>query len=587
LIGIAPADPLQCKQLVAHKKQTMRVVLLCWITLLLAASALALKHTSVKREVQIAANVEKIKLEIALANTESKPQTQYKLLLTPDEDQRLSYALALFNPNDETVYTELEKQKTLEKGYVVYLLKLSEPLQTNANTFFHIRLALTHPTHALPEKVSQNDPVYVRYKGNAKFYSPYETQQLSCEFNLGTSDIKSFLEPASTRAIVSGEAVSYNWGETPAFSNEYAEFHFKADKPFITFRQVIREIEISQWGNVAIEEQYEVENTAAKFTGGFSRLDYQLSQNKNSANNFESFTAILPPNVAEVYYRDHLGNVTTSNFRSGKKSSILELRTRFPLMPSWKADFYIGYHISSEDMLFTDPSSGKMVLESRFGTPFRAGVIDELIVRVILPEGASAIESEIPFEHEASPLSHRLTYLDTTGRPVLEFKKRNVVQFHNKVFQVSYAFPSFYILREPLYLIAGVFSFFLAAIVYARLASSLGSNETLHRRKVSAGQSALVRSKALIGDSLERVAALLEQSNQAPSDLLLSHLDDPLREIEESSDCPDSLREDVSSAKKLLKSLKQTLKKKEGISATKLSSVVSDLRNLSTQFLNQ
>jgi hypothetical protein len=59
-------------------------------------------------------------------------------------------------------------------------------------------------------------------------------------------------------ATVSGESIQYRWGRTPALSVEIFVLHFAAEKSFVAFRKVIREIEISQWANVAIEEHNEV-----------------------------------------------------------------------------------------------------------------------------------------------------------------------------------------------------------------------------------------------------------------------------------------------------------------------------------------
>ena len=41
--------------------------------------------------------------------------------------------------------------------------------------------------------------------------------------------------------------------------------------------RVEREVEVSQWGNVAFEEVIYAHNTATPLTGEFSRLDYYRS----------------------------------------------------------------------------------------------------------------------------------------------------------------------------------------------------------------------------------------------------------------------------------------------------------------------
>lgn len=54
--------------------------------------------------------------------------------------------------------------------------------------------------------------------------------------------------------------------------------------------RVVRELEISLWRNLAVEEIYEIKNGGAILDGGFSRIDYERRQGKGNAdfskNNF-------------------------------------------------------------------------------------------------------------------------------------------------------------------------------------------------------------------------------------------------------------------------------------------------------------
>lgn len=63
-------------------------------------------------------------------------------------------------------------------------------------------------------------------------------------------------------------------------------------------------------------------------------------------------------------------------------------------------------------------------------------VVDEALVRVILPEGASNIELEAPYAVQRLPDTLHFTYLDTKGRPVVEIKAKNLVENHIQDFKV-------------------------------------------------------------------------------------------------------------------------------------------------------
>mgnify|MGYP001092101825 CR=1 FL=1 len=61
----------------------------------------------------------------------------------------------------------------------------------------------------------------------------------------------------------------------PPFSYSKLRVHFVNNQAFATFTSVEREIEISHWGNVAVEEVYDLKHTGASLIGEFSRADFQ------------------------------------------------------------------------------------------------------------------------------------------------------------------------------------------------------------------------------------------------------------------------------------------------------------------------
>jgi hypothetical protein len=83
----------------------------------------------------------------------------------------------------------------------------------------------------------------------------------------------------------------------------------------------------------------------------------------------------------------------------------------------------------------------RYILNIPFGTNLDFLVIDEIVVRVILPEGifprllslkyvphitlgSTNIKWEAPFIDIVEERGHRRTYLDTIGRPMLELRKK-------------------------------------------------------------------------------------------------------------------------------------------------------------------
>lgn len=64
-------------------------------------------------------------------------------------------------------------------------------------------------------------------------------------------------------------------------------------------------------------------------------------------------------------------------------------------------------------------------------------VVEELITKVILPEGSNKIQLETPYSVQRLQDYLHYTYLDTKGRPVITIRKTNVVENHIQDFEVS------------------------------------------------------------------------------------------------------------------------------------------------------
>jgi oligosaccharyltransferase complex subunit alpha (ribophorin I) len=161
---------------------------------------------------------------------------------------------------------------------------------------------------------------------------------------------------------------------------------------------MVREVEVSHWGSISVEEVYELQHAGARLKGGFSRFEYQLRRGAQT-NSFRSLTATLPGQASNIYYRDQIGNISTSDIRVTKNGNLdLEVETRFPLFGGWQTQFYIGYSIPTELALFLVDDRHKLKFD--FNTPFHDVWVEEMEMKVILPEGAVDIEVKSPYPAE-------------------------------------------------------------------------------------------------------------------------------------------------------------------------------------------
>jgi oligosaccharyltransferase complex subunit alpha (ribophorin I) len=318
-----------------------------------------------------------------------------------------------------------------------------------------------------PAEVTQDEIQLFLYKDNHYFFSPYHSTTQETRIKLSSKKIESYSEliPSS----VQDDNVFYGpYRSIEPFSISEMRLHYENPTHFLTFTKVIKEIEVSHWGNIAVEENFDLRHDGPRLSGAFSRLDLQR---QGSPSAVHQLIQKLPLEARDVYFRDDIGNISSSNvFESSDGYIKFEMRPRYILFGGWQNSFYTGYNLPLENYLSVDAhDSTKFILNISFAQSFLQPITtDEITVRIILPEGADDIKFVIPFTVEDSHEKHH-TYLDTTGRPVLILKKANINLAHDQYFQVTYNFGKFTMFREPLILIASFFVFFLAVMLYVRI----------------------------------------------------------------------------------------------------------------------
>eukprot|EP00882_Tetradesmus_deserticola_P020476 GHRQ01022123.1.p1 GENE.GHRQ01022123.1~~GHRQ01022123.1.p1 ORF type:complete len:580 (+),score=253.23 GHRQ01022123.1:133-1872(+) len=348
------------------------------------------------------------------------------------------------------------------------------PVKAGATIEFDVVATVTGVFKPNPAKIGQGEKQYVEYYDNLYLLSPYEVTEQSSTVLLPTSDVKSY--SPEDGASKSGSKVSYTkLGRQAPWALQQLKVHFHHDKPFKRINSLVREIEVSHWGNIYVEETYEIQNAGAQHTGKFSRLLYAHSP-EGKGNSFPDVVAHLPAAAHSLYYKDIIGNISSSDTTHTTKETVIEVRLRYPLMGGWKTDFTLGYSVPLEGFLYRRPK-GKLRLLMELSTSFNDVWVEQLTTRVVLPEGAQHIKASLPFAGIEQSWDKKFTYLDTAGRPVLVLSKSNVVPEQNKPFAVDYSFTFTGMMREPLLLISVFAAFFAAVAVYNRLDFTITRDE--------------------------------------------------------------------------------------------------------------
>jgi len=409
-------------------------------------------------------------MELVLFNDEQEKVESYYIAIPVSLSSKLSYIQAITDENSNLpIYQKSDTSSFNNIVYNMFVVNFGTPILKGQERRLVLYFVFVHAMILYPDEITQNERQLVKYSDNHFFFSPYVTDELITTVKLASSSVQSHTEKPPS--VIKGDTIQYGvYKNVQPFSFSSLSIHFENNRPFLSITKFLRLIEISHWGNVAVEDHVSMRNNGARIKGSFSRYDYQINPQANGQSALKFLRQYLPTEATDVYYRDDIGNISTSFLNMDDDDRLrLELRPRFPLFGGWKTEYYMGYNLPSESCLFID-ENGNYVLNTTIIANWDIGVtIDEAEVRIIFPEGSSKIKlTGTPYVVESSNSTH-FTYLDFFGRPVLILKKRNLVNEHNQYFQASYSFTSISLLLEPFLLIGGIASILIFLIAVRRL----------------------------------------------------------------------------------------------------------------------
>uniref|UniRef100_A0AAY4D215 Dolichyl-diphosphooligosaccharide--protein glycosyltransferase subunit 1 n=1 Tax=Denticeps clupeoides TaxID=299321 RepID=A0AAY4D215_9TELE len=294
--------------------------------------------------------------------------------------------------------------------------------------------AAPFPTH-----ITQAERQLVVFQGNHYLYSPYLTRIQSSRVRLASKNVETYTKLGNPSK--NDEMIEYGpFRDVAPFTQDVMKIHYENNTPFLTISSITRTIEVSHWGNIAVEETIDLRHTGADLKGPFSRYDYQR-QSDSGISSIKSFKTILPASAQDVYYRDEIGNISTSHLQVLEDSVEVEVRPRFPLFGGWKTHYLIGYNLPSYEYLYAlgDQYALKMRLLDHV---YDDQVIDLLTVKIVLPEGTF------------------------TWTRLIVATKRNLVEQHIQDMVVHYTFNKILMLQEPLLVVGAFYILFFTVIIY-------------------------------------------------------------------------------------------------------------------------
>lgn len=472
----------------------LKFLAICMLASVLNADSSAdLINTKVERFIDLTSHLVYITNRITVENTGKTAQKTYTFAVEPSQTEHVSSVTAQLHGKKTKNADELEKRKfkvtqvaqESPKGQL-YKVDFNTELAAGQSVTFEVDVTLFGLQKPFPTEIGQQEKQLVVFTGNQYYYTLYQTKKQTTTVTLASEKTESYssLKPVSK----SDSTITYGpYNDVKPFEQNELKVHYENNTPFLRVTNMVRTIEVSHWGNIAVEETIDLEHYGAALKGPFSRFEYMRKQGGASA--VKSIHSLLPTLATDVYYRDEIGNISTSNLRAPSKSKSManepldfELKPRFPLFGGWRTHYTIGYNLPIYQYLFSNGNDYVLKMKL-FEHIYAEQLIESATIKIILPEYSTDLELMTPFPVERQADSLHYTYLDTVGRPVVTIKKTNAVDSHIQDFQLRYKFPKSMILKEPLLVVSFFLCLFTFIIVFVRIDFSLTAYKTVEHAK--------------------------------------------------------------------------------------------------------
>lgn len=232
---------------------------------------------NVDRSIDLRTQVTKINNKFVLENPGKTPVTTFVVALENSDQKHLSYIAVRLREHGKP---ELKIRKIDGKEFAkhnqdatFYSVALRDPLQPERTLSVEVEIALTHQLEPYPREILQKDKQLIKYVGNLYFYTPYPVGKQTTTVHLPSRNVESYTKVK----LVSQTDSNLIYGPFDAkkpFEKEELMVHFENNNKFLTVTYLERVLEVSHWGNIAVEEKIELFHAGAVLKGSFSRYVY-------------------------------------------------------------------------------------------------------------------------------------------------------------------------------------------------------------------------------------------------------------------------------------------------------------------------
>ena len=225
---------------------------------------------NVERSIDLQSQVTKITAKLIVENGGKSPVKNFLYAFDPKQKEHVSSVTAHLR---EPGRADLKVTQVLVKEHsdkIFYSIELKDLIQPGRSVNVDVESISTHELIPHPKEIKQKEKQLVKYTGNVYLYSPYAVIKQSTTIVLPSRSVENYskIKPVSQ----SDSSITYGpFEKKQPFSSEELVVHYENNNKFLTVTRMERVIELSHWGNIAVEETIELLHTGALLKGSFSR----------------------------------------------------------------------------------------------------------------------------------------------------------------------------------------------------------------------------------------------------------------------------------------------------------------------------
>lgn len=274
-------------------------------------------NSDVRRTIDLTNTVIKLETVLTIKCQRVDPIFTYRFPLLKNYSQSLVHLKASIKSVDgkeEVSGVKVNKLNRLSDGtYDFYEVNFkNEPMNNEEERILVIEEDYSGRLEMLPKRITLKEDQLVVFSDYQNYLSVYNTNEQRTEVILpnDSTEVLSFTEIHAERLR---DRILYHLNFVIEPLRTFPlRIHYEYNHPLTVFNYAHKIFEVSHWGNVAIEERYQIENVGAKLEGEFGRVDYDERGRHGGRNALKRLRAKLPLRSNNLWYRDEIGNVSTS-----------------------------------------------------------------------------------------------------------------------------------------------------------------------------------------------------------------------------------------------------------------------------------